>query len=84
MQFLAPTHERMVRHAMALTRVLVSVELLTRSRMTHATYASVLQSRRSDHGPRTQPCWSCANYIQCASNVGDRSDMVTIVANIDV
>ena len=34
MQFLAVTHERMVRHAMALTRVLVSVELLTRSRIT--------------------------------------------------
>ena len=34
MQFRAVTHERMVRHAMALTRVLVSVELLTRSRIT--------------------------------------------------
>ena len=84
MQFPALTHERMVRYAMALTRVLGSVKLLTRSRMAHATYASVLQFRRSDHGRRTQPCWSCAKYIQCASNVVDRSDMVTIVANIDV
>jgi len=36
----------MVRHAMTLIRVLVSAELLTRSRMTHANQASVLQSQR--------------------------------------
>ena len=80
MQFLALTHERMARHAMTLTRVLVTAE----RRMKHATYASVLQSRRGDHGPRTQPCWSCANCIQCASNACDRSDMVMLVSNIDV
>ena len=36
----------MVRHAMTLIRVLVSAELLIRSRMTHANQASVLQSQR--------------------------------------